>query len=428
VPRGHAHLPEERLDRARGPRSSAVNAALFTEEARRWSLPATMSEPPAAGPALDAQRDALPPARSPGRILVADDNADLRSYVTGLLGRLFDDVQAVADGRAALELARTAPPDIILSDVMMPRLDGFGLVRELRADERTRAIPIILLSARAGDGSTVEGLQSGADDYLVKPFSARELIARVRTHLDMVRMRREVVRHELAQEGLLARLRARDEWLTVVSHELRTPLTALSLSIFALIAKIPPNAATERPKAKVERQLHRLTRQMEELVDVAGLLSGSVQLTVEDLDAAELVASVIEERRRQDPRRTLPISLGADAPVPCRADRARLRQLVSGLLDNALKFGAGKPVAVRVTRAGATASIRVQDRGSGVAREDEERIFGRFERATDVAHHGGFGLGLWVTRLIAEAHGGTVRVTTTDGGGATFIAELPASG
>jgi signal transduction histidine kinase len=429
LPRGHAHLPQERLERTQRPRSAGFNAALFTEEAHRWSLPEVTNEPRSVNPALAREPEVMPAALASARILVADDNADLRGYVTGLLGRLFRDVRTVPDGQAALEAARSEPPDLILSDVMMPRLDGFSLVRELRADERTRAIPIILLSARAGDGSTVEGLQSGADDYLVKPFSARELIARVHTHLEMARIRREVVRHELMQEQLLSKLRARDEWLTVVSHELRTPLTALSLSVFSLIGKSAANAPeTTRPGAIVERQLDRLKRQVEELVDVAGLLSGSLQLTLEDLDAGEVVAAAIEERRSRAPGRELPIVLNISGPVPCRGDRARLRQLVAHLLDNALKFGAGKPVEVSVTRVQAQASIAVQDHGSGVEREDQERIFGRFERAAEITNHGGFGLGLWVVRLIAEAHGGSVRVTSTEGGGATFITELPTHG
>src|SRR5262249_59496586 len=98
---------------------------------------------------------------------------------------------AVANGRAALAAARDRPPDLVLADVMMPELDGFGLLRELRADPRTRTVPVVLLSARAGEESRVEGLAAGADDYLVKPFSARELLARVGTHLEMARLRRE---------------------------------------------------------------------------------------------------------------------------------------------------------------------------------------------------------------------------------------------
>ncbi len=124
------------------------------------------------------------------RILLADDNADMREYVTRLLSERYR-VVAVANGEEALEAALSDPPDLILSDVMMPRLDGFGLLEKLRGEEATRTIPVVLLSARAGEESRVEGLGAGADDYLVKPFTARELLARVAAHLSMRRRRKE---------------------------------------------------------------------------------------------------------------------------------------------------------------------------------------------------------------------------------------------
>src|SRR5439155_2410633 len=117
-----------------------------------------------------------------GRILLADDNADMRDYVSRLLRRRYE-VHAVADGEAALTVARQCNIDLVLTDVMMPRLDGFELLRELRSYPGTKTIPVILLSARAGEESHVEGLEAGADDYLIKPFTSRELLTRVGSHL-----------------------------------------------------------------------------------------------------------------------------------------------------------------------------------------------------------------------------------------------------
>jgi signal transduction histidine kinase/DNA-binding response OmpR family regulator/serine phosphatase RsbU (regulator of sigma subunit) len=151
---------------------------------------------PADVPAL-ADADRSPPA---ARILVVDDNADMRDYVSGLLRDAYD-VRTAVDGEQALELAVLDPPDLVLTDVMMPRLDGFGLLAALRERPDTAAVPVIMLSARAGEESTVEGLEAGADDYLVKPFSARELRARVRANLELDRFRR--VRAELERSGAL---------------------------------------------------------------------------------------------------------------------------------------------------------------------------------------------------------------------------------
>ncbi|WP_437288408.1 ATP-binding protein [Sorangium sp. So ce406] len=189
IPRGTAHLPQDRVNARRALVSTATGATPYVQEALRW-LPG--SEPGEhvgqLAPALTSPADAPIEAGPSARILLADDNADMREYVGRVLRERWT-VEAVADGAAALESARARPPDLVLTDVMMPNLDGFGLLRALRDDERTRGLPIIMLSARAGDESRVEGLEAGADDYLAKPFSARELVARVATHLQIARLR-----------------------------------------------------------------------------------------------------------------------------------------------------------------------------------------------------------------------------------------------
>src|ERR1700691_3192616 len=135
------------------------------------------------------------------RILVADDNADMRRFLASLLGGSYE-VETVADGAAGLAAARERLPDLVLSDVTMPKLDGLALLRELRADPRTQTVPVILVSARAGEESRVEARDVGADDYLEKPFTSRELVARVNATLRLARMRRSVVEHE--QRALVA--------------------------------------------------------------------------------------------------------------------------------------------------------------------------------------------------------------------------------
>ncbi|HEX4498508.1 MAG TPA: ATP-binding protein, partial [Thermoanaerobaculia bacterium] len=184
---GTAHLPADRLA-ARAPDSTALGAGPFVQEAMRWA--------PDAGVDAGARAEAVDPAPAAtgvGRVLLADDNADMREYVARLLRGRFT-VETVTNGLAALERARISPPDLILADIMMPGLDGYQLLAALRAGEATRGIPVIFLSARAGDEARIEGLSAGADDYLVKPFSARELLARVGTHLEVSRLRVEAER------------------------------------------------------------------------------------------------------------------------------------------------------------------------------------------------------------------------------------------
>lgn len=176
---GTAHLSTGRSVGDRPLTSTASRADAFLDEAASWMLD------------VDAGLPAPPVASSKDRILLADDNADMRAYVSNLLRAAGYEVTAVADGEAALAAAHASRPSLVLSDVMMPRLDGFGLLRALREDPALRTLPIILLSARAGEEARVEGIERGADEYLAKPFTARELLVRVRSHLDLVGVRSE---------------------------------------------------------------------------------------------------------------------------------------------------------------------------------------------------------------------------------------------
>jgi PAS domain S-box-containing protein len=192
LPFGSAHLPPERIQSERTQDSTALGTRPFLEESLRWiaetdEMPALM--PPAA--------EAAPPEGARPYILLADDNADMRDYVARLLTPLYE-VRAVEDGLAALAAARERRPDLVLTDVMMPRLDGVKLLERLRDDPQTAGIPVILLSARAGEDARVQGMDAGADDYLVKPFAARELLARVRAHLALAQVRQAAIDREQA--------------------------------------------------------------------------------------------------------------------------------------------------------------------------------------------------------------------------------------
>jgi PAS domain S-box-containing protein len=195
----------------------------YVAEAARW-LPSTATPSPCHPVTLSAEPCHPASLSSPRpRVLVADDNVDMRQYLSRLLAGAYE-VEEAADGAAALAAARERIPDLLLADVMMPALDGFGLLRELRADPRTRTVAVVLLSARAGEESRLEGLAAGADDYLVKPFSARELLARVGTHLEMARIRREAARRE---SKLQAEVRQAQEQAAAILESITDGFVAL---------------------------------------------------------------------------------------------------------------------------------------------------------------------------------------------------------
>ncbi|ULE33383.1 SpoIIE family protein phosphatase [Mycobacterium sp. IDR2000157661] len=196
LPLGAAHLPADAVESAPEGPVAAGGAEPFLQEAMRW-LPSDRTSGPAAGDGTGAAQTAAQTGET-ARVLIADDNADMRDYVARLLRADGYEVTAVNDGQLALEAVRADVPDMVVSDVMMPRLDGLELVAALRSDSRTAAVPVLLLSARAGQESAIDGLQAGADDYLVKPFAAAELLARVRANVKLARLRNHHARWRAA--------------------------------------------------------------------------------------------------------------------------------------------------------------------------------------------------------------------------------------
>ena len=462
---------------------------------------------------------------------MADDNADMRDYVRRLVAGRWD-VEAVGNGRQALAAVRRQRPDLVITDVMMPELDGFGLLAAIRADEQLRDIPVLMLSARAGEESRLEGLQAGADDYLVKPFSARELLARVEMQLlrasmravenlqrrqlaDIVRQapaaiailrgpehvfelanptylaligHRDVVGRpirqalpELAGQGIYELLdevyasgrphigqalrlmvartidgepeecyfdfvyqpmrdatqeidgiavvafevselakarreaeaanRTKDEFLAMLGHELRNPLAPMLTAL--QLMRLRGGDALEKERTVIERQTRHLVRLVDDLLDVSRIARGKIELRLERVDVAEVVAKAIEmaspllEEREQDLQVAVPRGLAVDA------DPARLAQVIANLLTNAAKYtDKGGSVAVAAREDDGRIVITVRDTGIGIAPEMLSRVFDMFtqERQSLDRTQGGLGLGLTIVRNLMALHGGTVTV------------------
>ena len=553
LPRGTAHLPAERLRAPRSLASTGVSAAAYAEESLRWL----------ADGAVPSEADETPtPDAAGGRVLIADDNADMRDYLRRLLERHWT-IEVAADGEAALAAACARPPDLVLSDVMMPRLDGFGLVGALRRNPRTAAVPVILLSARAGEESRVDGVAAGADDYLVKPFSARELIARVNTHLVLARARNaaeqearrsgaemedffensvlalhwmgpdgtilranraelemlgyareEYVGHHVAEfhadreviEGILqrqhagesihnqpARLRckdgsrrdvlissnvlwedgrfvhtrcfmrdvtdlknverererllaesekaraeavlasrAKDEFLAMLSHELRNPLGVIvtGVDILDRIGSLSEDAA--RARGLVRRQTTQLTRLLDDLLDVARITRGRIELRPETLDLRAVVERALEAVRPRVTARHQHLGVSVeDEPVWVYADPARMQQVAENLLVNASKYTPpGGSITVTVGHERRRARLSVRDTGVGIPPAQLDTVFDLFVQLdTPLARSdGGLGIGLTLVRRLVEQHDGQVAARSEGRGkGSEFLVWLPST-
>ncbi len=237
------------------------------------------------------------------------------------------------------------------------------------------------------------------------------------------RLADETAARRAAQEAVAVR----DEFLSIAGHELKTPLTALLFHAESLAknaATLPPKDVAERA-ARMVRNAQRLARLVEELLDVSRIAAGRLSLEREEVDLAALARERISRLADAAAGAGSRIDLAAPESVVGSWDRLRLEQVFQNLLSNALKYGRGMPIEVRVAAGPRTAQLVVRDHGVGIPPADQARIFERFERAVSSRHYGGLGLGLWIARQIVEALGGRIRLVSRPGDGAEFTVELP---
>jgi signal transduction histidine kinase len=438
---GTTHLPPERITAARQLASTSVGASPYVEEALHW-LPGMDAAPGSIATAAAVLPDAIvSDADTSARVLIADDNADMRGYLSRILGQSYR-VEAVSDGGAALARIEADPPDLVLTDVMMPTLDGFGLLQAIRADERCRSVPVILLSARAGEEARIEGLRAGADEYLVKPFSGRELLACVASQLQLARQRSdwEAERLRLMRENaaVTATLYTRtqeanqlkDDFLASLSHELRTPLNAiLGYARLLRSGRLP---ADKHPKAleTIERNVTSLTQIVEDVLDISRIVSGKMRLNVQAVDFPEVVRGAIDSFVLAAEAKGLRLETVLDPDAgPVSGDPERLQQVLWNLLSNAVKFtNRGGRIQVRLERADSHVEVVVSDTGIGISPDFLPKLFERFRQADSGINRerGGLGVGLSIARQLADMHGGTIEASS--GGvdqGSTFRLRLP---
>lgn len=251
---------------------------------------------------------------------------------------------------------------------------------------------------------------------------AQELLGWLGTYTDFDEKKRML---DAAREAV----HARDEFLSVASHELRTPLMTLQLRLDTIEEDLRDllsnDMAMKRKVGSAIRQGKRLMSLVESLIDVSRIARGQLTLQKERFDLAEATAEVVEQFTESVKAAGCTVDIRVETPVHGEWDRVRVEQMLQNLLTNAIKYAPRTPIEVVVRADGRTATLIVRDRGMGINPEDLDRIFGRFERAVSTRHYGGLGLGLFITREIAHAHGGAVHVTSEPGAGSTFTVELP---
>ncbi|QSQ22426.1 response regulator [Pyxidicoccus parkwayensis] len=401
----------------------------------------------------------VPTTEDPYRpsVLVVEDTREMRRFVAETLEQDFR-VATASDGEDGLRLAESLRPDVIVSDLMMPRMGGDQLVREVRAREGLESTPILMLTARADDAMRVDLLRSGAQDYLVKPFLAEELLARV-SNLAVMKRTREVLQGALtartsdveflarelglrkrqleaalettstAREAAERASESRSTLLRLVSHELRTPLSVLQLTQHAFLKEVGPLGV------KASEMFERMTRSTVRLRDMTEMVlqynqleQGRLVVRREPVDLVELAEEVLGEVRGEADRKGLKLALARPAGKALAQTDPRMAQLVLlNLVMNAVKYTHEGGIHVAVEVVADARRMRVRDSGPGIPLDAQARVFEPFQQLETLEHKSkpGVGLGLTLVRELVSVLGGKVSLKSEPGTGSEFTVELP---
>lgn len=362
------------------------------------------------------------------RILLVDDNADMLQYLKRILSAYWH-VEAVKDGVEALAAARGEKPDLILSDIMMPNMNGFELLSEIRKDSSIRHVPVILLSARAGEESAVEGLEAGADDYLVKPFSAKELIARVNTHLTLSRLRMDIKAMEkLAQANKeLKRVNTDlDNFIYTASHDLKSPIVNMEglVQMMEQSLKGKLNEKEQKSLAMMESSIGKLKNTISCLSDVT-----KIDKNLDQQKEVILIPEIVEDVKADIHhliQETAPTLIEEYEVEQIEIARANFRSIVYNLLSNAIKYRSpdrALQINISTYNEDGFFVFSVQDNGLGLSTAQQSKLFTMFKRLH--THVEGTGIGLYIIKRIVENMQGKVVVESELNEGSTFKVYLP---
>lgn len=377
-------------------------------------------------------------------VLLVDDLPENLRALNALVRAEDRAIYQARTGDEALALLLEHEFALAIIDVQMPGMDGFQLAELMRGTVKTRHIPIVFVSAAGKElNYAFKGYEAGAVDFLYKPLDSDAVRSKVNVFVDLYKQKQEVRQiveqrdatvHELntLQQELERSVEVRDQFMSMVAHELRTPLNTLYLE--AQMRKLQLERGNmdhfapeqlERMVARDMRQIHAMVRLIDDMLDVSRIRSGKLSIRPAAVDLEALLQRIVGDLSHQAADMHTELRLTIVQPVAGCWDEFRVEQVVINLITNALRYGDGKPVDVRLHADSQNARIEVIDQGLGIPEEVLPKIFEPFERGKMDNVPAGLGLGLFISRQLAEAHGGTLAVRSKAGEGATFILTLP---
>lgn len=430
IPEGRAHLGDSPVYDA-NPEAEGSISDFYVSEAE--SLLASAKK----GPSTDHFRD----DRQSDSVLIADDNADMREHIRSLLGNKYKTLTA-SNGLEALDLIRKYRPALVLSDIMMPQMDGIGLLKAIKSDPAVCHTPVILITARAGEESRIEGIEIGADDYIVKPFSSRELIVRAQAQIRMSNERNKITEElerkvEQRTQELVNANRELESFNYVASHDLQEPLRKIQTFIHLIERNNFDSELSKGYFHKIYTSAQRMGELIQSVLSYSRLSKNGEASQQVDLNKVMDDIGVDFELAIQEKQAVL---LAENLPV-VGANLLQMNQLFSNLISNSLKFSAAAPE-IRISGSRQTGReiplapsemaersyhyICVRDNGIGFEPEFSEKIFALFQRLHRRNEYAGTGIGLSIVKKIVEQHEGFISAESRPGEGATFHIWLPA--
>jgi two-component system, sensor histidine kinase and response regulator len=355
------------------------------------------------------------------RILVVDDISKNLQVVGTMLRNEGYEVMPAGSGAQALERVSVRLPDLILLDLMMPEMDGLETCHRLKADPLTRQIPVIFLTASNEMEHLVKGFELGAVDYVTKPFNPPELLARVRTHLELKHARQRL--REMNDE--------KNEFMGIAAHDLRNPLSAIKGYSEMMIedARALQHRELEENGRRVLDAASRMAEMVQNLLDANRIERGEMTVILAPTELGSILSGVIENQRPRAAAKQQTIHLQKEAaPVTVLVDKTVMVQVLENLLSNAVKYSPlGKNIQVRLDKVAEAIRVAVQDEGPGLSAEDQKKLFGKFARlsAKPTGGEHSTGLGLSIVKKMVEAMNGRVWCESELGRGATFTVEFP---
>ncbi len=377
--------------------------------------------------------------QNPTLLIVDDEERNIRLLKAMLTTHGYQ-ILGAAQGEEALHLIAENPPDMVLLDVMMPQIDGFEVCRRLKQDEKTKAIPVIMVTALSEKQHRIKAMEVGADDFISKPVDYTELTIRVKSLLRIKSYQDELYQSLQIIAAKNIRLeeleRVRDGLAHMIVHDLRNPLTAISA--YLQLTLMDTEGLSEKNKERAERCLHfcqELERMIQNLLDISKMEDGKMVLNREMISLPDLVTEVLKRFAPTVEERGISLSSSGSGDLsPILVDRSILRRVITNLVDNAIRYTPKKgtiEVGINPIQDKEAVCLSVKDSGTGIPPEYHQRIFDKFEQVklkTGGDRAGSSGLGLTFCKLAVEAHGGKIWVESEgEGKGCTFWVQIPTS-